>query len=464
MNDYLIPFFDVCRRSDVVFYKVLSQNDRSWAWPKDREGYAHQGGVVIPDNCTGIFPRREIEEGTGKYLVGDRRYFRIHTFWLGEDGEWYETYTGNDWKRQSKFGRSYKDRQEFRITGGLPRSHFDNLSPGSLLICARQSGAEFGRDYVFNCLTIDAQSEAYTEFIQAMLIPDPPWAGIMELSSFVNPLDDLQDVPTIATVSSLLGISEYRSAGIVKIWTARELSDEAVRRFEEEHGGNILELFRKSASHGDMLRLLMEGSFAIVKEQQQRSYPGRVAELIWSSLENRTLSQQALVAAIAAKAEDIRGIFKSMQNSIFALAGNCFQNYLRLWLDAFGIPYEPQEPVDGARTPDFVLPGIEFYFSKDREPDDAILLAAKTSCRERWQQILAEGRRVETHHLATLDSAIPGRTLKKMQADRVIVIVPEPHKKQLEHYRSATNVFDYSAFMKVVLIPRKQQWGKTPLK
>src|SRR5712671_1457740 len=181
MSDYLNLFLEKCRKCDFVFFKVLSQNDRSWAWPKNKEGYAHQGGILIPDDCTEIFPRREVEQRFGKNLLEDR-YYRIHTFWIEDDGEWRERYEGDNWRRQSKFGRSYGiDRGEYRITAGLPVEYFRHIGPGSVIAIARERGSEEGGEYRYYCLTIESESPTYDEFIRTLVISDPPWSGIVEV-------------------------------------------------------------------------------------------------------------------------------------------------------------------------------------------------------------------------------------------------------------------------------------------
>lgn len=112
-----------------VFYKVLSQNDRAWAWPRDTPGYSHQGGFVTPSDVTkDFFPLVEIENRAGKGFVEDR-YYLINMLWF--DGtEWVPHYQGNDWRKRPKFGRSYKDRDECRVTGGMGKEILGDLSPG----------------------------------------------------------------------------------------------------------------------------------------------------------------------------------------------------------------------------------------------------------------------------------------------------------------------------------------------
>jgi hypothetical protein len=461
MSDYLNLFLEKCRDCDYLFYKVLSQNDRSWAWPKDQPGYAHQGGPLIPDNCTDIFPRREVEQWFGKNLVGNR-YYRIRTFWIEDDGEWREKYEGNDWRRQSKFGRSYKDRGEFRITGGLPPEYFRYMRPGSLLAIARDRGHEQGGEYRYYCLTVETETATYDEFIRTLVIPDPPWSGIVEVQTFMSRPE------TALRTAASSGLAELQKQAalfntIRPIASAGELAKEAMKRYEARLKMPLAKFFSVTPRPGDIVRELMEEGFEILKRQQQNIYPMKIANLIWSASQGKNqLTQEGLAIAIAGQIEGIRSVFKSMQNSIFSLAGSCFEKYIEVWLDAFDLPFEIQKRVDGDRIPDFVLPSRHYYMARDsRSPDDAILLSAKTTCRERWTQILSEGKLVDTKYLATLDAAVPKDKINSMLSERVVLVVPESEKSALEHYRSADNVLEFQQFMSTVLLPKKKLWSQS---
>jgi len=53
------------------------------------------------------------------------------------------------------------------------------------------------------------------------------------------------------------------------------------------------------------------------------------------------------------------------------------------------------------------------------------VLGAKTTCKDRWRQILNEAERVETKHLATIQPAISNNQLDEMRDAGVVLVVPE---------------------------------------
>ncbi len=65
------------------------------------------------------------------------------------------------------------------------------------------------------------------------------------------------------------------------------------------------------------------------------------------------------------------------------------------------------------------------------DADKLIVLAAKTTCKDRWRQIINEADRVrnKNKYLFTLQQGISAQQLTEMKIEKVILIVPEPYKK-----------------------------------
>ena len=52
------------------------------------------------------------------------------------------------------------------------------------------------------------------------------------------------------------------------------------------------------------------------------------------------------------------------------------------------------------------------------------MLAAKTTCKDRWRQVLQEATRIERKHLCTLEPAISSAQLKEMAEDLLTLVAP----------------------------------------
>ncbi|MEM1079428.1 MAG: type II restriction endonuclease [Pseudomonadota bacterium] len=72
---------------------------------------------------------------------------------------------------------------------------------------------------------------------------------------------------------------------------------------------------------------------------------------------------------------------------------------------------------------DFLFPGEDEYADR-RYPDDQLaMLAVKTSCKDRWRQVLAEADRIRAKHLLTLEPAISRIQTAEMQGQGLQLVL-----------------------------------------
>ncbi|SAC04760.1 Type-2 restriction enzyme EcoRII [Enterobacter hormaechei] len=65
------------------------------------------------------------------------------------------------------------------------------------------------------------------------------------------------------------------------------------------------------------------------------------------------------------------------------------------------------------------------------------MLAVKTTCKDRWRQILNEANRISPVHLFTLQEGVSQAQYREMQAEGVRLVVPSSiHKKYPEAVRA----------------------------
>ncbi|MXY97370.1 MAG: type II restriction endonuclease, partial [Gemmatimonadetes bacterium] len=53
-----------------------------------------------------------------------------------------------------------------------------------------------------------------------------------------------------------------------------------------------------------------------------------------------------------------------------------------------------------------------------------VMLGAKSSCKERWRQILSEADRIDVKHLCTLESGISVNQTNEMSDSKVCLVIP----------------------------------------
>ncbi|MEZ4503569.1 MAG: type II restriction endonuclease [Dehalococcoidia bacterium] len=114
----------------------------------------------------------------------------------------------------------------------------------------------------------------------------------------------------------------------------------------------------------------------------------------------------------------------SVQNRRKARAGRALENHLRALFEMQRVRFSAGPTTEGRRRPDFLFPGIDQYRDPAFPADRLTMLGAKTTCKERWRQVLTEARRLDEKHLCTLEPSISEAQLTEMDEERLTLVVP----------------------------------------
>lgn len=121
----------------------------------------------------------------------------------------------------------------------------------------------------------------------------------------------------------------------------------------------------------------------------------------------------------------------SILNRRKSRAGKSLEHHLEVIFEANNIQYTAQAVTEGNKKPDFIFPSETAYHDVTFPIEEIIMLAAKTTCKDRWRQVLNEADRLKNmdKFLCTLQQGISPAQMDEMQAERVILVVPEPYIK-----------------------------------
>ena len=110
-------------------------------------------------------------------------------------------------------------------------------------------------------------------------------------------------------------------------------------------------------------------------------------------------------------------------------AGKSLEHHLSAIFDENKIQYAAQAVTEGNKKPDFLFPSEEAYHDPSFSIEKLCTLAAKTTCKDRWRQILNEADRLrdENKYLCTMQQGISAMQMDEMQAERVILVVPKAY-------------------------------------
>ncbi|KAA8818322.1 restriction endonuclease [Bifidobacterium rousetti] len=110
-------------------------------------------------------------------------------------------------------------------------------------------------------------------------------------------------------------------------------------------------------------------------------------------------------------------------------AGKSLENQLAAVFDGNDISYTPQARTEGNRRPDFIFPSQAAYHDPMFRVEGLTSLAAKTTCKDRWRQILVEAERLKGGriYLCTLQQGISETQMDEMEDEKVTLVVPKPY-------------------------------------
>ncbi len=181
-----------------------------------------------------------------------------------------------------------------------------------------------------------------------------------------------------------------------------------------------------------------------------------VALMVWMEREEilfRTLERH-LISERLAKGfnDDVDGFISfslSVQNRRKSRAGMALENHIEMLFQKCGIRYSRNPKTENNARPDFIFPGIKEY--QDHAFDALLLtmLGVKSTCKDRWRQVLSEADRIDRKHLLTLEAAISENQTDEMKAKKLQLVLPSPlHTTYSDSQRSwLMSVADFTALV-----------------
>lgn len=110
-------------------------------------------------------------------------------------------------------------------------------------------------------------------------------------------------------------------------------------------------------------------------------------------------------------------------------AGKSLEHHISAIFDGNSIAYEEQVITEGKKKPDFIFPSGQAYHDNSFPTDKLVSLASKTTCKDRWRQILNEADRLrgKNKFLLTLQQGISTAQIEEMTAEKVVLVVPKQY-------------------------------------
>lgn len=411
----------LANESDQLLVKKLSRNDTSWADDRGK----HQAGLYIPVELrdSGFFPPLEATN-PGK----------PHIFVATMDMLWPQT-----GEVSHPNLRHYSNKGSEAHLTRLPKGLFSRLTPASLFLAGRLT-RPMG-DCGWWAVVLDSAGDE-AELLETLLdLPVDFHHGIFPADSFRAgrraAQDELEDL-----------IEQFRSAirnGTLHELVARysaipdpaTIATEARNQWLHAHNRNSFDPWQISAPGDAIMKISREIEYRLYRAHELKR---RASELlaIFAGGED-------LASTVVRRYPDIDAVLLSASQQRKTRAGRSFEHHIAAALTAGAIRFQEQA-VTGGRRPDFVLPDLETLQTNRRQRADALVLAAKTTLRERWKQVSSEQLNCDVY-LATVDDRVAPTAIREMAELGIRLVVPELLKNSDEaFYKGQGNVLSFREF------------------
>lgn len=107
-------------------------------------------------------------------------------------------------------------------------------------------------------------------------------------------------------------------------------------------------------------------------------------------------------------------------------AGFALKNHLEQIFLARKICYDRGKATENSCKPDFLFPRQKEYLDQQFNAVDLTMLGVKSTCKDRWRQVLSEAQRISHKHLLTPEPAISLNQTEEMKTHDLQLVVQKP--------------------------------------
>lgn len=305
-------------------------------------------------------------------------------------------------------------RNEYRITRfgrGFPFLQDDNV--GDLLIIAKFTEEEY-TGYVLSC------DEDIDEFFATFNLAPDETNQLIDVSGLVKP--------------------DFKIAQLLKEFT------DQFNQFPETRimATGARDCFNKAFN---------------VANETLKTNPDEIL-LNWVDTEYRLFRfmEEKIYADVMSKPFESIDSFVRMANEVLnrrkSRAGKSLEHHLADIFTYNELVFEEQAITEDKKKPDFLFPNATCYHNLQFPANDLIVLGAKTTCKDRWRQVLTEADRVDVKFLFTLQQGISKNQLREMHDSHLTLVVPKKYISSFpkEYQAEITDLFNF-----IDMVRKKQE-------
>ena len=151
-------------------------------------------------------------------------------------------------------------------------------------------------------------------------------------------------------------------------------------------------------------------------------------EKLFRRMERHIVADRLKIGFWNDEGADVGGFIKfslSVQNRRKSRVGYAFEHHLTEVFKAHNLNFDRQVVTENNAKPDFLFPGAVEYYDESFPVSRLTMLGVKSTCKDRWRQVLSEAARIPDKHLITLELGISENQTEEMRAHRLQLVLPQ---------------------------------------
>jgi hypothetical protein len=416
------------RSSESLFLKKLSRNDIRWSFP-GKQKVGKQNGVYIPEGIrrSAFFPPLTNVKSAKPHIF---EVPSLKTLWPQTGDEPYDSHVVH-----------YSNKGPEAHFTRIPKIAFSTLSPASLLLGGRLIQPVRGAKHWF--ATLDSVGEAAQTLESILDLPADFRCALYVPADFVPPPPDEEEQLIKELVAAIRAndLKTFLARNVMP--TPSVLAARAQSEYLERGRVPSLDPYQLSAPGDALMMISRDIEYRIYKHHERRHRAAAVLRILLARKAGN--GGNDLVSALVRSFGELDATFLSAGQQRKSRGGLSFELHIGRMLKDSGLPFATQV-ITGSRRPDFVMPSLKVLKKANRNPDEALVLAAKTTLRERWKQVQSEKLNCVVF-LATVDDRVSKEAISQIASMGVVLVVPESLRKAPETwYSKSSEVITFRQF------------------
>ena len=175
-------------------------------------------------------------------------------------------------------------------------------------------------------------------------------------------------------------------------------------------------------------------------------------EKLFRRLERHLVADRLQTGFADTDGADVDGFISfslSVQNRRKSRTGYAFEHHLGEVFRICQVKHDRTAVTENKSKPDFLFPGEAEYHNSKFPTSRLTMLGVKSTCKDRWRQVLSEAARIPEKHLITLEPGISENQTNEMASNKLQLVLPKGlHETYRENQQSW--LMDLEEFIELV--------------